>query len=431
MDLIFSFYDTVALQDSYRQDVTDILHRLGASRRPNRRDWYDLPPEPVFTRLPYDPDHDGIGLSPRLRALGTAQVGVRVCEFPPDLRVLVVAVQTTLNTSMAACRWRDFVASPGKAVIYRPDENYRLDKKVDWSRAGPDMAAVASTCQPSPNGLDLSLVCKRRTAQVRKRIGESDLDLVQLVDSSTVSATVGEHLYLSGSCVEVLDMPTTPELVDLMSEATANRRLLDILLERLRRISAEINHGYKRSRLAQVDAMTSWLNKVESGLHAVSASLGSYRHFQRAELSPAIDACLRISEDANHCREQLTQANHNLTSRLVLHTCTAVQDSIQSMSNNVESSIEALNGQMEREYADVNTRLASTASRSSMSLIYLAFGGTLLLIGGAIVLNVTVIGLIILGLSFMSLGVSGSSRLVRQGLRPSRSAVPDPDYGQG
>ena len=397
MDLIFSFYDTIVVQDATDSSVKEVLHRLGAVRRLHREDWYDLPPEPVFARLPYDPDRAGSSISPKLRALGTAQVGVRLCDFPPDLRVLVVAVQTTLYTttlytSIEWRTWRELVSSPGRAVVHGPE------KQVDWSREGPVMAAFASTGSPSPDGLDLSLLCKRRSSLLRRSMNELDLEPVQSVDSLTLGTARGKEFYLGGSSIESLDIPSTLELVDRISEAASRRKILDILIERLRRISVEISQRKDASRLNDMSQMMDWQEIVESDLRSVSLTLGHYSQRQNAGLSATLDERLRISQDAHRCLAHVAQANHELTSRLLFHTCMAIQGSIDSVSYNMESSIEALH--------------EARTSSWHIWLIYLVCGATLLAIASAAVLDIPTTGLALIGCGLTIVGLVGGGRKI-------------------
>ena len=419
MDLVFSFFDTIVVRDADDGSVDKVLDRLGAVRRPDHEDWYDLPLEPVFARLPYDPDRDGSSISPKLCALGTAQVGIRICNFPPQLRVFVVLVYTTLHTSRIytplhmsrnELTWRELVCSPGRTVLYGPE------KSVDWSLEGPAMAVLASTGRSTPEGLDLSLLCKRRIALLRRSMNDLDLDIVRSVDTLTLGASLGDSLYLSGSSIEGLDLPLTGELVDRISEATADRKVLDVLLERLRRVSIEINHWKDDSRFKNMSQAMDWIGTVESELRSVSRSLDHYSHLQNTGLSTAVDRRLRISQDANRCISEVAQANHDLASRLALHTCMAIQGSIDSVSYNMESSIENLRIHVGERSTEIETRLAARTSSWHVWLIYLVCGATLLAIASAAVLDIPMTGLALIGCGLTIVGLVGGGRKIGRGV---------------
>ena len=428
MDLTFVFYDAIVLPTPDDGNLQKALSQVGAirgSQKDHREgdDWYELTPEPIYAQLPYDPDYFKLDL-PKIDVLGTAALTVHVNRFPPDYVILVIGAQTTIDTlhdtPLELPSWRSLVASPGKAVLKR------YPKKVDWSVKGPELARVGSSGRTHPGALNLGLICRQRATVLGNMARTVNTKPITVTSKAAkrfpFGMSMGNALNISGIEFSGLEFQSFFELMMSASKGAADRILLDIILERLRKVAVEANREFDALDISQKSSFAKWLGTCELEFHNISEYLTAYSHLPPGDFPAVINRHLDIPFDAHRCHLQLTNLWQTLTTRTTIWCFSGIHGSLQDLSANVQASTESLEDRLRNTSLEMVEQFSSIASLRNLRAMAIALSASSFLLAGSVALDVLGFGLATIGLGFALMGVIWARRHNRQSWRGAASS---------
>ena len=320
MDLTLSYCRSFVAGPTNCDRLPDAFRSVGAVRCPIHEDWYDLPPEPIWARLPYSPDHEVSGLSPNLRALGTARLRLKLANHVEGHAVLAVTALVALELELEVrdkVDWREvLVPAPGRAVLHGKAS------KLDPTELAELIAPVASTGRGGLDALSLRVICNRRAAFLQESLEKSGIPLVPSVHLTRLGVSAASRLYIDGSSVHDCEIPTAQDLVLLASEGAINRAILDFLEQNLKatfaKLHSRIDLPDDRVESNRRTEIVDWIAGLQNEVQFVATGLSHLSHVDGSELSAIFNRHLSIPIDLNRCLHRLDQLNHSIGWQVVL-----------------------------------------------------------------------------------------------------------------
>lgn len=328
MDLILSHCHAFVAGPTERKNdqLLNAFEKAGAvayrnDEDPNDKDWYDLPPKPIWAGL-LSPDDAGevSGLSPNLRALGTAKIRLRLANRIKGYLIIAVIASVTLELDLEVpdVDWREeLVPEPGRAVL----QGRRPGSSLDLSKLAETIACVASTGDGGSGTLSLRAICYRRTESLQRDLKEAKILPPQPVFPKSLGVSVASSsLYIDGSRVYDSAMSIASDLMphaseatinNVASEATINQASLDFLEEYLRKMFSKLPSG------RNTDA-SDWIAARQIESQFVASGLSSFFEVDNSQLLGIFNARLSVDANLKRCQQQFDLINHSIGWQIIL-----------------------------------------------------------------------------------------------------------------
>lgn len=402
MDLTLSYYRAFVAGPTNRDRLRDAFRSVGAVRCSIHEGWYDLPPEPIWARLPYSPDHEVSGLSPNLRALGTARLRLRLANHVEGYSVLAVTALVALELELEVrddVDWREvLVPAPGRAVLQGKAS------KLDPTELAELIAHVASTGRGGSDALSLRVICNRRTAFLQESLEKSGMPLVPSVHLTRLGVSAASRLYIDGSSVHDCEMPTAQDLVLLASEVAINRAILDFLEQNLKatfsKLHSSINQPDDRVESNRRTEIVDWIAGLQNEMQFVATGLSHFSHVDSSELLAIFNRRLSIPIDLNRCLHRLDQLHHSIGWQMVLGEAYISRRQLSASVEHIDAQISDTRIRLE-----VQERQWSRRFSTSIRAMCLALGVGLFVIAISHALNIEAVGYALAGTVFAVLGL--------------------------